>query len=209
MSEVDEQIARIDRVAQPHLGAVSRAGRSPARAAAAIDRQAARPDRHRRHRDPDRRDGDRLVRAARHRRRAAGDAAARRGDLRAGGDARRRDPRDQARDARQVPLKALPLQDRTMARRAAPERCPRQRARLVDGIGKRLETLAPATGDARRERRRRRAKSASWSASNLPELVEGYARVPAPLRTVARNGKTPDAAACRRPGGDRPRDRAR
>jgi hypothetical protein len=68
---------------------------------------------------------------------------------------------------------------------------PAQAARQVDGIGQRLETLGPqlagldentpAAGEIRK-----------LLADNLPGLVESYARVPAPLRTVERNGKTPD-----------------
>ena len=54
---------------------------------------------------------------------------------------------------------------------------------LVDGIGVQLDLLAPQlqTLDA-----------SSPAAANIPELVAGYQRIPAGLRTEAHAGRTPD-----------------
>jgi hypothetical protein len=90
----------------------------------------------------------------------------------------------------QTPLRILPLKtEQWLARERAA--MPAAAMRQVDGIGQRLETLAPqlagldentpAAGEIRK-----------LLADNLPGLVESYAKVPAPLRTVARNGQTPD-----------------
>ena len=90
----------------------------------------------------------------------------------------------------QTPLRILPLKtEQWLDRQRAA--MPMQAARQVDGIGQRLETLGPqlagldentpAAGEIRK-----------LLADNLPGLVESYAKVPPPLRTVERNGKTPD-----------------
>ena len=62
---------------------------------------------------------------------------------------------------------------------------------LVDSIGVKLEILTPqlATLD---EREPAAAEIRKLIGEQLPELVKGYGRVPAPLRTVERNGLTPD-----------------
>jgi len=64
--------------------------------------------------------------------------------------------------------------------------------RLADQIGARLETLAPqlATLDPAEPVAQRARKLLS---TELPDLVQGYARVPADLRRVARDGPAPDA----------------
>ncbi|WP_010544472.1 hypothetical protein [Sphingomonas elodea] len=90
----------------------------------------------------------------------------------------------------QVPLKALPA---TTERWLETQRLalPAPARTLVDSIGVKLETLAPQLA---------RLDEASPAANEvrkligeqLPELVKGYGRVPEPLRTVARNGMTPD-----------------
>jgi hypothetical protein len=90
----------------------------------------------------------------------------------------------------QVPLKALPV---TTERWLETQRLalPAPARTLVDSIGVKLETLAPQLA---------RLDEASPAANEvrkligeqLPELVKGYGRVPEPLRTVPRNGMTPD-----------------
>jgi len=91
---------------------------------------------------------------------------------------------------RQTPLRILPLRTEQWLERQRGD-MPAQAMRQVDGIERRLETLGPqlagleedtpAAGEIRK-----------LLADNLPGLVESYARVPAPLRSVERNGKTPD-----------------
>ncbi len=90
----------------------------------------------------------------------------------------------------QVPLKALPA---TTERWLETQRLalPAPARTLVDSIGVKLETLAPQLA---------RLDEASPAANEvrkligeqLPELVKGYGLVPEPLRTVPRNGMTPD-----------------
>lgn len=91
----------------------------------------------------------------------------------------------------QVPLKALPAKTEQWLdtqRKLLP--APAQT--LVDGIGVRLETLAPqlATLD---EGEPAAIEVRKLIGEQLPELLKGYAKVPPPLRGVARNGKSPDA----------------
>ncbi|PTS78471.1 hypothetical protein DBR17_12625, partial [Sphingomonas sp. HMWF008] len=90
-----------------------------------------------------------------------------------------------------VPLKLLPT--RTGAwldtqRKALP--APAQT--LVDGIGVRLDMLSPqlATLD---EQQPAAAELRKLIGEQLPELLRDYAKVPPALRSVARNGKSPDA----------------
>ncbi|RYD18677.1 MAG: hypothetical protein EOP89_16775, partial [Lysobacteraceae bacterium] len=63
---------------------------------------------------------------------------------------------------------------------------------LVDGIGVRLEALAPqlATLD---EQQPAATEVRKLIGEQLPELIRGYGKVPADLRMVERNGRTPDA----------------
>jgi hypothetical protein len=69
---------------------------------------------------------------------------------------------------------------------------PRPARQIADGIGDRLAALTPqlATLDPRTP-----AASAirKLIGEELPELVNGYGRVPEPLRAVPRNGTSPDA----------------
>lgn len=90
-----------------------------------------------------------------------------------------------------VPLKALPLMteqwlDTQRALLPAPTQT------LIDGIGVRLEALAPqlATLD---EQQPAAAEVRKLVGEQLPELIRDYAKVPSALRTVERNGRTPDA----------------
>jgi hypothetical protein len=64
-------------------------------------------------------------------------------------------------------------------------------ARLVDGIGLRLEAITPQlqTLDPREPAA---AEVRKLICDELPELVRGYQRVPAALRTNSRNGTSPD-----------------
>ncbi|MEG3151997.1 hypothetical protein U1769_19070 [Sphingomonas sp. ZT3P38] len=90
----------------------------------------------------------------------------------------------------EVPLKALPLKTEQWLEAQRPA-LPAPARTLLDGIGVRLETLAPqlATLD---EREPAAAEVRKLIGEQLPELIKGYARVPEPLRGVDRNGKTPD-----------------
>lgn len=90
-----------------------------------------------------------------------------------------------------VPLKALPAMtgqwlDTQRALLPAPAQA------LVDGIGVRLDGLAPqlATLD---EELPAATELRKLVAEQLPELLRDYAKVPTALRSVPRNGKTPDA----------------
>ena len=90
-----------------------------------------------------------------------------------------------------VPLKLLPSRTGEWLdtqRKALP--APAQT--LVDGIGVRLDMLAPqlATLD---EQQPAAVELRKLIGEQLPDLLRDYAKVPAPLRSVARNGKSPDA----------------
>ncbi|PVX29902.1 hypothetical protein [Sphingomonas pokkalii] len=90
----------------------------------------------------------------------------------------------------QVPLKALPA---TTERWLETQRLalPAPARTLVDSIGVKLETLAPQL--ARLDESSPAANEVrKLIGEQLPELVNGYGRVPAPLRAVPRNGLTPD-----------------
>ncbi|WP_404367431.1 hypothetical protein AB5I39_12790 [Sphingomonas sp. MMS24-J45] len=90
-----------------------------------------------------------------------------------------------------VPLKLLP--SRTGAwldsqRKALP--APAQT--LVDGIGVRLDMLAPQLASLD-EQQPAAVELRKLVGEQLPELLRDYAKVPPQLRSVARNGKSPDA----------------
>ena len=92
---------------------------------------------------------------------------------------------------KQTELKALPAQTERWleAQRLA---LPAPAMRLVDQIGQRLETLTPQLArvedntDAAYEVRK-------LVGEQLPAFIKDYERVPANLRTVERNGRSPDA----------------
>ncbi|TPG56211.1 hypothetical protein [Sphingomonas glacialis] len=91
----------------------------------------------------------------------------------------------------QVPLKALPAKTEQWLdtqRKLLP--APAQT--LVDGIGVRLETLSPQLASLD-EGEPVAIEVRKLIGEQLPELLKGYAKVPPPLRGVARNGKSPDA----------------
>lgn len=91
----------------------------------------------------------------------------------------------------QVPLKALPAKTEQWLdtqRKLLP--APAQT--LVDGIGVRLDTLSPQLASLD-EGEPVAIEVRKLIGEQLPELLKGYAKVPPPLRSVARNGKSPDA----------------
>ncbi len=92
---------------------------------------------------------------------------------------------------RNADLKALPRQTERWlaAQRAA---LPAPAITLVDQIGIRLDQLAPQLA-VLDERAPVAEEVRKLVAEQLPEFVRGYQRVPANLRGVPRNGKTPDA----------------
>ena len=89
-----------------------------------------------------------------------------------------------------APLRVLPMQTDAWLNRQRPA-LPASAQVLVDAIGVRLDALgpqladlddnAPAAGEVRK-----------LIGEQLPELVKGYAKVPQTLRSVPRNGRTPD-----------------
>jgi hypothetical protein len=84
----------------------------------------------------------------------------------------------------------LPLQTEAWLDRQRPALPAPAQAR-VDAIGTRLEVLAPqltAIDDGAPLANEIR----KLIGEQLPELVKGWQRVPQPLRTVPRNGRTPD-----------------
>jgi hypothetical protein len=91
----------------------------------------------------------------------------------------------------QVPLKALPAKTEQWLETQRPA-LPAPAQALLDGIGTRLDMLAPqlATLD---EQQPAAAEVRKLLGEQLPELIRGYARVPEPLRGQARNGRSPDA----------------
>ncbi|MEP7006309.1 MAG: hypothetical protein ABI810_10015 [Sphingomonas bacterium] len=91
----------------------------------------------------------------------------------------------------EVPLKVLPLRTEQWLETQRPA-LPAPMQTLLDGIGVRLEMLAPQLATLN-EQEPAAAEVRKLVGEQLPELLKGYARVPQPLRTVERNGKTPDA----------------
>jgi hypothetical protein len=87
-------------------------------------------------------------------------------------------------------LAALPLRTEEWLERQRPA-LPAPAARLVDGIGLKLEALAPQlqTLDPREPAA---AEIRKLIGEELPELIDGYRRVPQDLRRDGRNGMSPD-----------------
>jgi len=92
---------------------------------------------------------------------------------------------------REVPLKALPGQTARFLDTQRPA-LPAPARTLLDGIGVRLDTLAPQLATLG-EDDPAAVEVRKLVGEQLPEFLKGYARVPEPLRKVERNGKTPDA----------------
>ncbi|MDB5694657.1 MAG: hypothetical protein JWN21_200 [Sphingomonas bacterium] len=92
---------------------------------------------------------------------------------------------------RQTDLKTLPAQTERWLEAQRPA-LPAPAVRLVDSISQRLEQLSPQLArvddetDAAYEVRK-------LVGEQLPAFIKDYERVPANLRTVERNGRTPDA----------------
>jgi len=90
-----------------------------------------------------------------------------------------------------VPLKALPqMTEQWLETQRALLPAPAQT--LVDGIGVRLEALAPQL-QTLDEQQPAATEVRKLVGEQLPELLRDYAKVPAALRTVERNGRSPDA----------------
>lgn len=90
----------------------------------------------------------------------------------------------------QVPLKALPLTTERWLETQRPA-LPAPVRGLVDSIGVKLEILSPQLA-ALDEQSPAAGEVRKLVGEQLPELLNGYARVPEPLRRVERNGLTPD-----------------
>jgi hypothetical protein len=90
----------------------------------------------------------------------------------------------------QMPLKALPRSTERWLEAQRPA-LPAPMRSLVDSIGVKLETLAPQL-QTLDEQSPAAFEVRKLVGEQLPELIKGYARVPQPLRTVERNGLTPD-----------------
>jgi len=92
---------------------------------------------------------------------------------------------------REVDIKSLPAKTERWLEAQRPA-LPAPARGLVDQIGVRLETLSPQLG--RLEGREEEAYEVRrLIGEQLPAFVNDYARVPAPLRSVERNGRTPDS----------------
>jgi hypothetical protein len=90
-----------------------------------------------------------------------------------------------------VPLKALPqMTEQWLETQRALLPAPAQT--LIDGIGVRLEGLAPQL-QTLDEQQPAATEVRKLVGEQLPELLRDYAKVPAALRTVERNGRSPDA----------------
>jgi hypothetical protein len=92
---------------------------------------------------------------------------------------------------RAVDIKALPAQTRAWLETQRPA-LPAPAMTLVDQIGVRLQTLSPQLAMLRDEDPTAQ-EVRKLVGEQLPEFLKGYTQVPAPLRGVERNGKTPDA----------------
>lgn len=95
------------------------------------------------------------------------------------------------RKLREADIRTLPAQTERWLEARRPALPPPART-LVDRIGVRLEALSPQLGqvDAQTETAQEVRRLIG---EQLPAFVNDYSRVPAALRTVERNGRTPDA----------------
>lgn len=89
-----------------------------------------------------------------------------------------------------APLRALPLQTEAWLDRQRPA-LPAPAQGVVDSIGVQLDGLAAQLANLD-EGEPIAVEIRKLVGEQLPELVKGYGRVPTPLRTVPRNGRTPD-----------------
>ena len=91
----------------------------------------------------------------------------------------------------QSDIKALPAQTERWLAAQRPQ-LPAPAAQLIDRIGQRLDTLSPQLARVG-EDTPEAGEVRKLVGEQLPAFVNDYARVPASLRTAARNGRTPDA----------------
>jgi hypothetical protein len=89
-----------------------------------------------------------------------------------------------------APLRILPMQTEAWLDRQRPA-LPAPAQGLVDAIGLRLDALGPQLADLD-DNAPAASEVRKLIGEQLPELVRGYQRVPATLRSVPRNGRTPD-----------------
>lgn len=92
---------------------------------------------------------------------------------------------------RTVDLKALPAQTERWLGAQRPA-LPAPARTLVDRIGQRLDALSPQLGSVRGDTETG-LELRRLIGEQLPAFVNEYTKVPTTLRTVERNGKTPDA----------------
>lgn len=90
----------------------------------------------------------------------------------------------------QSDLRALPAQTERWLAAQRPA-LPAPAAQLVDRIGARLDTLSPQLARVGNDTPEA-GEVRKLVAEQLPAFLADYARVPAPLRNQARNGRTPD-----------------
>jgi hypothetical protein len=90
----------------------------------------------------------------------------------------------------QADIRALPLRTEQWLERQRPA-LPAPAQRLADGIGVRLEALAPQL-ETLNPAEPAAVEIRKLIGEELPELVSGYQRVPPSLRREDRNGKSPD-----------------
>lgn len=91
----------------------------------------------------------------------------------------------------QSDLAQLPLRTEQWLQRQRPT-LPAPAVRLIEGIGVRLETLGPQL-QSLDPREPAAADIRKLLSRELPELIEGYARVPTALRKETRDGIAPDS----------------
>lgn len=92
---------------------------------------------------------------------------------------------------READIRALPDQTRAWLAMQRPA-LPAPAIGLVDQISQRLATLQPQLALLKDEDPAAQ-EVRKLVAEQLPDFISGYAQVPPPLRTVERNGRTPDA----------------
>lgn len=100
-------------------------------------------------------------------------------------------PAPTAERLRETNIKALPAQTQAWLETQRPA-LPAPAVTLVDQIGARLQTLSPQLAMLKDEDPAAQ-EVRKLVGEQLPEFLKGYASVPPPLRTVERNGRTPDA----------------
>lgn len=100
-------------------------------------------------------------------------------------------PEDTPETLVQSDLAQLPLRTEQWLQRQRPA-LPAPAVRLIEGIGARLETLGPQL-QLLDPREPAAAEIRKLLSRELPELIEGYARVPIALRKETRDGIAPDS----------------